>query len=229
MKVRGWFAALGSVAALGGTSLAAPPDDMALKAAFGNTVRVTRDGLTGAPRALFGLREATFGADPAARALRFLEASRRLLDLGPSGLVHQETRALPHGHVVRFAQTALGLPVEGRSLAVKLDAQGRVTSLTSDLVPFELARPAATIAPEQAQQVVRTAYQVAAVGTPTEVVLVSAPGHARIAWRVPVAVIPLQAHFSVWVDAESGDILREAPAGLDQVMAKLPRRSGGPR
>lgn len=229
MRLRGWISTLGVVVALGGTSLATAPDDAALRAALGDKVRVTRDVLTGAPRALYGLRQPTLGADPAARALRFLESSRRLLDLGQSGLVHEETRALPRGHVVRFAQTALGLPVEGRSLAVKLDAEGRVTSLTSDLVPFDLARPAETIAAERAREIARATYEVAAVGVPSEVVLVSAPGLARVAWRVPVAVIPLQAHFYVWLDAESGAILREAPAGLDQVLTRLPRRSGGPR
>ena len=231
MRLRGWFTAVSSVVALGGTSLATPPDvrDEGLRAALGDEIRVTRDALTGAPRALYGLKQPTFGADPAARAMRFLESSRRLLDLGDSALVAKETRALPKGHVVRFEQTALGLPVEGRSLAVKLDAEGRVTSLTSDLVPFELTRPASQLAPEAVREIARSTFDVAAVGAPTEVVLVSAPGLARVAWRVPVAVIPLMAHFFVWIDAESGAILRTAPAGLDQPLTRLPLKSGGPR
>ena len=222
---------LGGLVVLTGTALAVPPDarDTALRAALGAKVRVMRDGLSGAPRALFGLASATRGADPAERASRFLEASRRLLDLGTSVLHATETRALPQGHVVTFRQTALGLPVEGRSLTVKLDAEDRVTAVQSDLVPFLLTRPAVKLSAEAARTVVATHFEVAAVGTPTEVVLVTAPGLARLVWRVPAAVIPLQAHFFVWIDAESGAVLREAPAGLDQSMRYLPRKPGGPR
>jgi hypothetical protein len=54
------------------------------------------------------------------------------------------------------------------------------------------------------------------------VVLVTAPHLARVAWKVPVALIPLVAHFDVWVDAEDGAILRSAPAGRDMPITRLP-------
>jgi hypothetical protein len=44
-----------------------------------------------------------------------------------------------------------------------------------------------------------------------------------------VALIPLMAHFWVWVDAEQGEVLREAPAGHDMPVARLPLKSEDPR
>ena len=47
------------------------------------------------------------------------------------------------------------------------------------------------------------------------------PGQGRVAWRVPAVLVPLAAHFWVWVDAETGAVLRQAPAGKDQTVTRL--------
>lgn len=231
MTLRGWITALSGVIALGSTSLAAPPtvQDPTLETTFGPNVRILRDTLSGALRAAYGLSVATTGATPEARARSFVAAWKKALGLATSDVVLVDVQALPgRGHVVRFQQAALsGVPVESRTLSVKLGLTGQVNSVTSDIVPFELVRPALTISAEAAKEAVQGHFAVALLGTPHEVVLVAAPHQARLAWRVPVAVIPLQAHFFVWVDAESGAILREAPAGHDGSMTHVPLKSGG--
>jgi Zn-dependent metalloprotease len=123
---------------------------------------------------------------------------------------------LPKGHVVELTPSVDGLPIDGRNLTVELSASGHVVSVRSDLVPFSLAAPATTLGAEQARQVVATRFGLTLIGTPTQVVIVPGPGSGRVAWRVPTAVWPLSAHFNVWVDAENGAILKQAPAGLDQ-------------
>jgi len=231
MTLRGWITALSGVVALGSTSLAAPPtvQDTSLETSFGPGVRIVRDTLSGALRGAYGLSVATTGTTPTERALSFVAAWKKALGLTTSDVVLVDVNVLPgRGHVVRFQQTALaGVPVESRTLSVKVGLDGTVGSVTSDIVPFELARPARTIALEAAKEAVQRHFAVALIGAPREVVLVAAPHQARLAWRVPVAVIPLQAHFFVWVDAETGAILREAPAGHDGSMTHLPLKSGG--
>jgi len=230
MTLRSWFIALSGVLTLGSASFAAPPtvQDPTLETVFGPKVRILRDTLSGALRAAYGLSVATTGATPVERARAFVVAWKKALGLATSDVVLIDVKELPgRGQVVRFQQTALdGVPVESRTLSIKLGLDGKVGSLTSDIVPFELVRPALTIAPEAAKEAVQRNFSVAALATPREVVLVSAPHQARLAWRVPVAVIPLQAHFFVWVDAETGAILRQAPAGYDGPMTHLPLAGG---
>lgn len=224
------FAPLLLTLALGGSALAAPADPSAaggntvsrLRGAFGANVRVLMDDVSGQPRSVRGLAIATHGLDSADRASRFLAERKTVLGLEHAELAVVRTEKLPVGEVVRFAQRVGDLEVEGRTLAVKLDAAGRVTGINSDLVPFDLQRPKALIDAAQAQAAVHARFAVAATGTPRQVVLVPAPGLARIAWRVPTAVIPLAAHFDVWVDAETGDILRSSASGKDQPMRTLP-------
>lgn len=219
------FAPLLLATALGGSALAAPADPpRALRDAFGANVRVLMDDVSGQPRSIRGLSVATSGLDAADRATRFLASQKTALGLQHAELAVLRTEKLPVGEVVRFAQKVGDLEVDGRTLAVKLDAAGRVTGLNSDLVPFELQRPKALIGATQAQAAVHARFAVAATGTPRQVVLVPAPGLARIAWRVPTAVIPLAAHFDVWVDAETGEVLRSSASGKDQPMRSLPMK-----
>lgn len=207
---------------------AAPPtvDDAVIRDAFGSRARVVREPLSGALRSLSGVRVETVGASPAERALSFAMSAREALAVGDAELVVEETTALPGaGTVVRIAQRVYGLAVEGRSLAVRLGADGAVRGVTSDLVPFEVAIPQRPITPSAARDAVERHFAVGHTGIPTQVVLVSAPGVARVAWRVPAVLIPLVAHFTVWVDAEDGSILRSAPAGRDMPVTRLPIRA----
>jgi Zn-dependent metalloprotease len=197
----------------------------ALISAFGKDLRVTYTPGTSVPRSLTNLSEKTVGTTSAERAASFLSRSRALLGLSHLEARVLETRAAAAGDVVRFALFAGGLEVQDRTLTVKLDAEGRVRTLRSDAVPFTLPQIRAELPSTAAVAAVKARYQVAAAGAPTKVVLAHAADHARVAWRVPVAVIPLQAHFYVWVDAEDGTILREAPAGFDQPLKRIPLRS----
>lgn len=239
MTLRTWFSATLGVIAMGTSALAAPPlggggdplngPNQALVTAFGPNVRVQRDGFSGALRSLRGLSVPTTGATPTERALGFVMQWRQVLSLGRSEVEVIDVQELPgRGHVVRFQQVVDGVQVEGRSIAVKVGRDDRVNSVVSDLVPFELAPTTPTISTDAAKDAVRSHFDVAMIGRPTQVVSVSAAHLARLAWRVPVAVIPLVAHFNVWVDAETGAILRQAPAGYDMPMTQLPLKVEAP-
>jgi len=98
-----------------------------------------------------------------------------------------------------------------------------VTALTSDLGPLVVPTPARIVGVDHARAAIPRNDEVAAIGEPTRVVL--AHGSAgRVAWRFPVALVPLVAHFHVWVDVETGAVLKSAPAGFDQRLTELPLR-----
>ena len=227
------FAATGALTAAWSTRpFAAPPTGSGpeVVTTFGPAARVARDALSGAPRAISGLSIATVGDSPAARALGFVATHRAALGLGALEVAADRSETLPSGgQAVTLRATWLGAEVEGRSLVVRLDAEGRVRGVTNDLFALTTPWPAEAIDAERAREVVLATFDVAAAGRPTEVVVATAPGSVRFAWRVAAVVIPLQAHFWVWVDQETGAVLRSAPAGLDQGMTRLPLKGEGPR
>jgi hypothetical protein len=202
-----------------------------LRAAFGPDIAVTwapgTEATTPTPRHLRHLSAPSTGDTPTARAAHFLTTHAHLLGIAHLLANPSDTQPLPRGmgHAVRFTlSTPEHLEVQDMSLVVRVDKDGRVRSFTSDALPLSLPDTTPTVTPEAALSRVRETFAIASAGTPTLVVLPLGPHHARLSWRVQVAVIPLQAHFTVWLDAQSGEILREAKAGFDQLMHRLPRR-----
>ncbi|MCB9731214.1 MAG: hypothetical protein H6745_01125 [Deltaproteobacteria bacterium] len=222
------LAAGAAALALAGTAVAGTPSpttlatrEAAIHARLGADVAIRWDAMKTSPRSLRNLAVPTAGATPADRAARFVRGERDLLRLD-GDVVAVETRAF-RGHVVRLQQTFAGVPVEGRSVVVKLDEGARVTSVTSDLGPLSVPTPATEITPAEAQAAVSARYAVAATGTPTRVVVANASA-GRFAWKVPAMVMPVTGLFWVWVDTETGRVLRTAPAGSDQRLTSLPLR-----
>lgn len=174
----------------------------------------------------------TSGATPLERASRFLDAHRGQLGLDHLRYEHRDTTALPRGlgHVVRFAlgveiSKTEHLEIQDSSLTVRLGPDGHVRAYTSDALPFTRPTSTPTLSAEAAVDAARARYAAMAFGTPRLVVLAPAAHHASLAWRIPVALVPLQAHFFVWVDATTGAIIKDAPAGFDQPIRSLPLRS----
>lgn len=165
----------------------------------------------GAPRLLTGLRAATEGAEPLARAAHFLGQHGAALNL-PGGLtpVAFETagHSLPGEAAftrVRLVQRVDGVPVLDRSAVLTLDAEGRVRSLSSDAVPLRAVAPA-RIAAETAVVLAveavlgRMDFAVAAKASARPVVLaVGDEGVAGFEVRVLHAVVR--------VDAAAGAVL----------------------
>ena len=211
---------------LGAAPAAAEPRPLErYREVFGPEVEVRWNAMKTAPWSLRGLDVPTRGASSAERALGFARENAGLLGLEDGEVAVAETRdAVFAGRTVRGAvlqRLWRGLPVEGQTLSVRMDGEDRVRSVTSSVGLLVVEEPSTIIDPASAQRVVRDTYAVAAVGAPTRVV--RAFGNiGRVAWRVPVAVIPLEAHFFVWVDAASGRILGERPAGADQAMREIP-------
>lgn len=233
-------------ATLGTPALAGPPSPLTPATApqpalttFGpHTTVELAPHTTTTIRRLSNLATPTTGATPLERATGFLDAHRAALGLGHLRYEHRDTTTLPRGlgHVVRFALSfdiskTGTLEIQDSSLTVRLDGAGRVRAYTSDALPFTLA-PAGSaesatpaITPEAALDAARAHYGATAFGTPRLVILAPAAHHATLAYRIPVALIPLQAHFFVWVDAQTATVLRDAPAGFDQSIRRLPLRS----
>ncbi len=188
---------------------------------------------TSVPRSLTGLSVATSGTTLRDRAERFLRANADLFALSAGTDVkatdHTSFARAPGpmakrpGHVVRLRQTYAGLPVEGRDVVVSLDADHRVTSVQSDLGPLVVPTPTRSITAEEATRICLSTFVIAATGAPQKVVLANGTA-GRIAWRVPVSLLPLNGFHTVWVDVEDGRILREAKVGHDHGLATLPRQ-----
>lgn len=216
------------------TSVTRPEASLVGRFGPGVRVRFAADGST--PRQLHGLAVATTGTDLVARAVGFLQANRDVLRLssGDFDAVDIQSPRLrgPAGevvrHIVRLRQKVGGLPVEGRTWTVTLDAALRVVSLGSDADPLQ---PPASLAPRidaaAAGRAVEDRFAVKAMPeTATLVILPTGLGGAtRLAWRVPAAVVPVVAHFFIWVDARDGAILRHAQAGPHQSLAHPPQRN----
>jgi hypothetical protein len=238
--MRRLFLSAAFAATLGSPALAAPPNPPnptgpthPAQTTFGPTVSIELAPHSDTTvRRLTNLALPTTGTTPLERASSFLAAHRTALGLSKLRYEHRDTTALPRGlgHVVRFGLSleiskTESLEIQDTSLTVRLDASGRVRAYTSDALPFALASTMPAITPEAASEAARAHYAAAAIGTPRLVVRIAAAHHAALAYRLPVALVPLQAHFFVWVDARTGAILDDAPAGFDQPVRRLPLRS----
>ncbi len=224
-----WPATIALTLTISSSALAAPPQLPARRVAFervvherfGDAARVRWDRLRNAPRVLRRLTVATVGRDASERALGFVRAHRDLIAPGGAELAVHKVTPRASGAVVQLAQRLGGLPVEGAWIAVTLDAAGAVRAVRTDGTPRTLHMPEAVIPAARAGQIVSDRFVVARTGAPTLVALPLPGGEAVAAWRVPAAVIPLASHFFVWVDAETGAVLRQAPAGKDQRQRRL--------
>lgn len=232
--MRRLFLSAGLTALVSATAFAGPPGPPSPLAGtvhpaaqtFGPGARIVlAPHTTATVRQLVGLALPTAGATPVERATAFLTAHRDALGLSHLRYTHRDTTSLPRGmgQVVRFdLSTIENLDIQDMSLSVRLDLDGRVRSYTSDALPFSLPENGATIDAETALLAAKARYSAASFGMPRLVVQVPMAHHAGLAWRVPVALIPLQAHFFVWVDATTGEVLRDAAAGFDQAVTRLP-------
>ena len=207
--------------ALPAASAASPQrlDEPAARAALderlpGATLRW--DAAQGVARALLRIDAATPAGTSEARARSFLAAHGDLLGgLRSEDLALRAVTSHRRRTVVRLQQLVAGIPVEGRGLTVSLSPTGRVRSVLSDFLPIVLPAGAPDVGPEAARAAVRERFGDAPVGSATKVVLALAPGSGRVAYRVPVARVPLVLHYDVWVAADDGTVLRVAPAGRD--------------
>lgn len=194
----------------------------AVRARFGADARLSWDALHATPTAIRRLSATAPGVDPTGRALAFCAMHRDVLGLAPT-LTLSVDRVTPSrdGVSVKLAERLDDLVIEGRSLVVTFDSAGVVRAVQVDPGPAVLAPIAHDIGPVAASAAVRERFGVTAVGRATRVVFWRGVGPARRAWRVPAALIPWVAHFFVWVDAESGAVLGQAPVSGDQPVRRL--------
>lgn len=218
------------------------PDRELVLSRLGRTAEPTfsRDGqrLTAITR----LRAPTSGDSPRARAAQFVKTHRDLWALGVDDSVEAvDVKALPRlrrevqgpssaaetlpSQVVRLRQTHRGLPVEGRELVVTLDGADRVIAVRSDLGPLIVPVPARELTAADAIAASYRTFAISAHGKPEKVVIANGSA-GRVAWRVPVSVMPLSGFATVWIDAEDGRVLREQRVGHSH--GALPRHEETP-
>lgn len=219
------------------------PDRTLVSARFGEPAEPTfsRDGhrLT----ALTRLSVQTTGDSPRTRAAQFVKTHRELWSLDANDAVDSveavDVKALPRlrregqgmkatsaeaqnlpSQVVRLRQTHRGLPVEGREVVVTLDGADRVIAVRSDLGPLEVPVPRREITAEDAIKASYETFAISAHGKPEKVIIANGSA-GRVAWRVPVSVMPMSGFATVWIDAEDGRVLREQ--GIGHFHGELPR------
>jgi hypothetical protein len=155
------------------------------------------------------------GATLEQQARGFLRAHAAELALGDAGLSDLELRSVRHGKavdVVRFRQTADGVPVLDGEVAVTLDRGGAVVFVANGYRPV-LGAPGRVpaLAAGRARAIALTALGGAAAPRweSLELAVVPAAGRARLAWRL-AAVFAGEptGEWEVLVDAATGELLR---------------------
>jgi hypothetical protein len=218
------------VIVLGGTLPTAAELTTQLQRRFGPDAR---PGFDGAGRVVALRRLALDGAglSPEALARRTFAAHRDLLGLGAPGaaaleLVLDRDVALPEngGRVLSFRLAFDGHTLERRSATARFTGDGRLAELRVDPLPAQIAVAERTIDADAATAAVTRTFGPLQTGRPTLVLWQVSPTEARLAWRVPTALVPLVVHHMVWVDATDGRILRQEPAGFDHGGAPLQAR-----
>jgi hypothetical protein len=184
--------------------------------------QVIQDDARGVARAVFGLDEATQGGDEVTRATRFLVKHGDWLGGIRRELVGWErTARIGHRTTVYFqvyhaVSATERLPVWDRFIAVRLDAQQHVRRVQSDFDRWTTEPLSDWLPVEQARATALDLLSAPFAGQPERVLLPMGPGQAVWAWRVPVARIPLRQHFHVFLDARTGNLLKQEGAMKDQ-------------
>lgn len=140
--------------------------------------------------------------------------------IDPSDLRVLQVQTVAQRTTLRLTQTALvdgqRVPVLERGLVLTVDAQGKLVSVTADLLPV------ARLAPARVSQAdAKKAALKAALGArddrdlPLERVqlcawaVIAGPSEARLVWAADVVVQPLTDRRAVLVDAETGAVLSQ--------------------
>ncbi len=167
----------------------------------------------GTPRLMMGaLSQASPGTDPITIADRYLVELRRSSPTWvPPELSQPELIPIGTGHVVRYRQQHVGLPVWGSELALRISTDGQVERLFRDVVPTEaLAKidPVPTVSAQDAQRAVRALSSGGTPGHVGEARLVVDNQNKRLAYLVSHIELSRLEHGDYFVDAHSGKIIR---------------------
>ena len=203
---------------LGGAAVAAPlsrhaaEQSLTALAADASSMTVVWRPDEPTPARVTGLRATTRGATPEARARDFLATWPALLALAEAPTL-MGIRTLGDSTVVRLQPTHGGRRVADRTIAVTLDAAGRVTHVVSDATPLTTVAPAVIDAAAARALAIRHV-----LGLPDEAPLPDLPTRVEPVvlatgdqgvegFEVTLSRAPLQEHLVVRVDAHAGAVL----------------------
>ena len=220
-----------SLVSVASAQSALDPALAAWRAEHGPAWQVVVEPASGLARFLYGgrgpapARAPREDAELVALAREALAQTRALHGVDPATLAPSRVVFLPLGAIgsgdkatVRFVQSAGGVPVEGGTVDVLLDASGALRSVHSNAVAGELGDPPApALSPAEARALAVRAFTALEAAAPT---LVGAPqlvlarelrgGAARLAWKVELRADVAGAQPAGWrlsIDAADGRLL----------------------
>ena len=164
----------------------------------------------GGPALLVGLAEPTQGQDAAARALDFIQRRASALRISADQLRVAQVRQAAGQQVVLFEQVHGQLPVLGRHMAVTLDAQGKVLTVTHNVLPIQVALKGQVSAQEAsaiAQRHVHGDALEVPLATGYTRVILAQPGQIVEAWEIALPMTPTLLQPRVLISTLDGAVL----------------------
>lgn len=210
--------ALSAEAAPSRAATAAPLDRAAAVAAV-QALQSRVDGTVSArwketgplPHRLSGFATRPYAGAPAAAATSFLADLGALFAFDPAELTVTAVEGTRAVTAVRFTRVVDGAPVEGQTVVVSLDPDGRATAVSGLPQPLTMVPRTHEIEASAAISAALVALGVeegALTVPPTATHAVMAAGtEGHLVWRVSAAVVPLAWHMRVLVDAATGEVL----------------------
>ena len=176
----------------------------------------------GRPRAMFGLTARVGNGNAESSARTFLQRHASTLGLADAAgtLTTQSTITVPGGSHVRFTQNVNGIPVYGSDVVVSLNTRNEVTMLVNNSLATIQVPPDASLDQARALALAREHLKTGpvAIGNPDAATLMIFPvpgGATRLTYRVTLTREEPAGDWEVFVDAESGSILRARDMFVD--------------
>ena len=183
-----------------------------------------------AVRAAYGLKTSILAQTPEAAALRFAELQRPLFGLDRVSILAPKRVARGSAwSVVRMQQRWRDLDVVGASVAVWVDAQGRVRAFRSGAVAVadQDDQPRVTAAQAGVTALAGTRMSGFAGHTAARTVMLARHGAGVLAWEVHLRLPPL-ANIVAYVDAASGELISRSNRVLNLNQARVFETNPGP-
>ncbi len=209
-------AAFGLMISAAGLSASAQPVE-----SFQYTAGAKVDG-AGRPRAMYGLTARVGDGNAETSARTFLERHASTLGLTDAAgtLTAASTITVPGGSHVRFTQNVNGIPIYGADVVVSLNVRNEVTMLVNNSLAAVQPPPDASFDQAHALMLAREHLKTGpvAIGNPDAATLMvyrTPDGTTRLTYRVTLSREEPAGDWELFVDAESGAILRARDMFVD--------------
>jgi len=191
----------------------------------GRRVRIEREPSTGQVYGVGGFLSGPLHGAPEEAAYEFLSANQRLFQSSADilrGLQLEKVSRSPAGYHVVFQQMHEGLPVEEAKVSVHMTRDKRIHAATSRLRPQVAAVDVKTMARDGIDQheavciAMDHVHADEALGEQARAEqVIIAETELTVAWKVSISTREPGQEWTVWVDALSGNVLRQRQAAVE--------------